>query len=92
MRTLHFARRHVTAQAALPPSRIARARTQSLRETAELLLPVRRLRANPRVIGRGMSHGSPERTRPRGQGPVKDWAAGLVGAYPYGGFNRHLVR
>ncbi|NJP74684.1 hypothetical protein [Streptomyces sp. C1-2] len=54
-RTLRVVRRHVTGQAA-PPSRLARAISQSLREITKRLLPARRLRSNPRVIKRKMSN------------------------------------
>jgi hypothetical protein len=45
---LCVAHRHVTGQAALSPSRLARALTATLREIRERLLPPRRLRSNPR--------------------------------------------
>jgi hypothetical protein len=54
-RTLRLVRRQVPAQAALSPSRLARALTRALAEIQRHLLK-RRLRSNPRVIKRKMSN------------------------------------
>nr|WTB28576.1 hypothetical protein OG781_02445 [Streptomyces sp. NBC_00830] len=53
---MRIVRRHVTGQAALPPSRLARATALSLREITERLLPARKPRSNPRVIRRKVSN------------------------------------
>ncbi|MFE5550277.1 hypothetical protein ACFQ71_42110 [Streptomyces sp. NPDC056534] len=55
-RILNAARRHITAQAALSPSRLTRAPTHTIRELLERLLPPRRRRSNPRVIKRKMAN------------------------------------
>lgn len=55
-------RHHVTGQAALSPSQLARAITRSLREITERLMPARRLRYNPRVIKCKMSNWALKRT------------------------------
>ncbi|MFD5186569.1 hypothetical protein ACFWMU_00175 [Streptomyces sp. NPDC058357] len=55
-RTLRIARRHVTDQAALPPSRLSRAQTNTAHELLERLLPPRRGRSNPRVIKHKISN------------------------------------
>ena len=49
-RTLRLVRRQVTAQAAFPPSRLARALSRALAEIQRHLL-TRRARHNPRVVG-----------------------------------------
>ncbi|MFI5774320.1 hypothetical protein ACIA74_38620 [Streptomyces sp. NPDC051658] len=55
-RTLNAARRHVTDQAALSPSRLKQALSHTSRELLERLLPPRRPRPNPCVIKRKMSN------------------------------------
>ncbi|MDX2565296.1 IS4 family transposase [Streptomyces sp. TX20-6-3] len=55
-RTLNAARRHVTDQAALSPSRLTRALTHTTHELLERPLPPRRRRPTPRVIKRKMSN------------------------------------
>lgn len=62
VRTLRVARRHVTDQAALSPSRLAQALARALSEIHERPLPTRRLHSNPRVIKRKMSNWAPKRT------------------------------
>ncbi len=62
IRTLRVARRHVTDQAALSPSRLKKSLAQALSEIHERLLPPRRLRSNPRVIKRKMSNWALKRT------------------------------
>jgi hypothetical protein len=61
-RTLRLVRRQVPAQAALSPSRLARALTRALAEIQRHLLK-RRLRSNPRVIKRKMSNWKLKRDR-----------------------------
>ncbi|MGY4967499.1 hypothetical protein [Streptomyces sp. 900105245] len=55
-RTLNAARRNVTSQAALSPSRLHQGQTRTTSELLERLLPPRRRRSNPRVIKRKMTN------------------------------------
>ena len=63
-RTLRLVRRQVTAQAAFPPSRLARALSRALAEIQRHLL-TRRPRHNPRVIKRKMSNWKLKRAQHR---------------------------
>ncbi|MGX8910251.1 transposase [Streptomyces netropsis] len=65
IRTLRIARRYVTGQAALPPSRLKTALTYTAHELRERLLPPRRPRSNPRVLKRKMTNSHLKHTHHR---------------------------
>jgi hypothetical protein len=59
IRTLRIVRRQVTAQAALPPSRLARATAEAITEILERPNPPRRHRTCPRALKRRQHNAYP---------------------------------